>query len=188
MTYSWAQSVRYLLSLNKPTNDEVEEIKENINWPDPSERTGAIASIHLRRGDVGTFRCAHKQSYRSCTLLEEQLTRLRIMSQEYNVTHVYLMTEEPKEVHLARQLAPEYEWMSLSEHIDAEIRMPRNTSDQISMDIGMEDWLLEISSEPKFDGKMIQKHVVSLLAEIQLFARAELHIIEPLSCTSMLLW
>jgi len=188
MTYSWAQSVRYLLSVNKPTNDEVAEMKQNIDWPDSSEQTGTIASIHLRRGDVGTFRCAHKQSYRSCTLLEKQLARLRSMSEQYNVTHVYLMTEEPKEVELARQLAPEYKWMSLCEHVNAKIKMPRNTSDQDSMDLGMEDWSLAISYESKFDGKMIQKHVISLLAEIQLFAEADIHIIEPFSCTSMLSW
>eukprot|EP00975_Prorocentrum_lima_P019778 4161691-Prorocentrum_lima.AAC.1 len=73
------------------------------------------------------------------------------MSEQYNVTHVYLMTEEPKEVELARQLAPEYKWMSLCEHVNAKIKMPRNTSDQDSMDLGMEDWSLAISYESKFD-------------------------------------
>ncbi|GAB5358723.1 hypothetical protein AAMO2058_000483200 [Amorphochlora amoebiformis] len=181
--YVSAQAHRYLFTLNEETQRQVEKVQRLVNWPEPEEKA-VVASVHIRRGDLAGFNCSHHQSKRLCTYTHVQVERVRLMRLLYGVTHVYVMTEELREVELARKLAPEFHWISLVEVYQAPIKQPLASRQKNGVEWNVEMYLHMKSEEKNFDGKIIEDHVYGYLADMKLAARADVHVLED-SCTSM---
>ncbi|GAB5367255.1 hypothetical protein AAMO2058_001214300 [Amorphochlora amoebiformis] len=129
--YIIAMCFRHIFTLTSETQSRVEAVQSLLTtWPKSDDKNAVVASVHIRRGDVAGFNCSHKQVFRPCTYMHEQVMRLRGLQEIYGVTHVYVMTENAQEVELARDLAPEFTWMSL-----AEVRVRVMNRVRVSLDI-----------------------------------------------------
>ncbi|GAB5367044.1 hypothetical protein AAMO2058_001196400 [Amorphochlora amoebiformis] len=183
--YIAAQSHRYVFSPNEETQKRIKAIEDLVKWPKPEENA-VIASVHIRRGDTAGFNCSRHQKFRGCTYTHKQVDRVRRMQKLYGVTHAYVMTEEPREVELARSLAPDITWMSLVEVYQAPIKQELDeweSSPGSPPRMNVEVYLQLKSEDPNFDGSVIEKHVYGYLADMQLASRADVHVLEA-SCTS----
>jgi len=180
--YLIAQATWYAFHFNQRTKDAVDKALAEIPWPADDDKA-VIASIHLRRGDVAGFNCSTATiNLRTCNTIHDKLEQLE-MYEAFGVTHVYLSTQEPREVSYAREIAPQYSWISAAE---APSRPERKFLGECE---GVVEVCLLKSAESenlnKFDDARLKDEMTYLFVDLELSSRAHINILEMYSCTSL---
>jgi len=142
-----------------------------------------IASIHLQRGDVAGFNCStSSRNFTTCDTIHDKLKQLELYK-EFGVTHVYLSTQDPREVSYAREIAPQYTWISAAEAPSRPKKRFLGDCDE-----GIEVCLLKNSRMEdldNFDDTRLKDEMTYLLVDFELSSRAHINILEMNSCNSL---
>ncbi len=103
-----AACARFAFRLNEHMRAVVSDWRERSGWDEEEPTLG----IHLRRGDAATedLEMQTRPSYS----LEEYLADADILCNTYGIRTVYLSTESEAEIRRARELRPQYRFLSLA--------------------------------------------------------------------------